>query len=124
MKNGSSGFTLIELLVSVSIVGILAALAIPHYAAYRSSAFDSTARNDLRTVATAEEAYFIDYEAYVDCTEADCSAVLPGVGLMSRGVRLQVTATTTGFSGTSTHPQGSGMVCRWDKSLGGLVGCI
>jgi prepilin-type N-terminal cleavage/methylation domain-containing protein len=121
MKN-EKGFTLIELLVVVAIIGILAAIAIPQFAAYRSRGFDARAKSDLRNVATAEEAYFADNEIYKDCTSAGCN-VLPGVSALSNGVTLQITATTTGFTGTSAHPKGTGVTCRWNSSQGGLTGC-
>lgn len=122
MRN-EKGFTLIELLVVVAIIGILAAIAIPQFAEYRARGFDARAKSDLRNVATAEEAYFADNEVYKSCTGSSCATVLPGIGDLSQGVTLQMTATTTGFSGTSTHPKGTGVTCNWDSSAGGLTGC-
>ncbi len=116
-----NGFTLIELLVVVAIAGILSAIAIPEYAAYRARAFDTRARYDLYHVATAEEGYFLDTESYLSCEGAAC-AVLPGIRGLSSGVTLAITATTTGFVGTSTHPRGTGRTFRYDSRAGGFVG--
>ncbi len=122
MKN-EKGFTLIELLVVIAIIGILAAIAIPQFAEYRKRGFDSRAKSDLRNVATAEEAYFVDNEQYVGCASAAaCQTALPGVAQLSQGVTLAMTvgsATATFFTGTSTHPKGTATF-NWNSANGGL----
>ena len=123
MKRNEKGFTLIELLVVIAIIGILAAIAIPQFAEYRARGFDARAKSDLRNVATAEEAYFVDYEQYVDCDEGSCPGTLPGINAVSDGVTLQMTAATDSFTGTSTHPRGTGVECDWDSANGGFTGC-
>lgn len=58
------GFTLIELLIVVAIIGILAAIAIPQFSAYRQKGYNSAATSDLKNGKTALEAYFADNQKY------------------------------------------------------------
>ena len=58
------GFTLIELLIVVAIIGILAAIAIPQFTAYRAKAYNSAAQSDLKNFKTAMEAFFSDNQQY------------------------------------------------------------
>jgi len=63
-KKSQKGFTLVELMIVVAIIGILAAIAIPQFAAYRQRAFNSSAQSDLRNFKTAMEADFADNQQY------------------------------------------------------------
>ena len=63
-KGNQKGFTLIELLIVVAIIGILAAIAIPQFAAYRQKAFNSAAQSDLKNTKTNLESYYAAHYAY------------------------------------------------------------
>jgi len=58
MVRSETGFTLIELLVVVAIIGVLAAIAIPQFSAYRLRGYNASAHSTGKNVATAEEAFF------------------------------------------------------------------
>ena len=72
----AKGFTLIELMIVVAIIGILAAIAIPQFAAYRMRAFNSSAESDCRNAKTAEEVLMGDAFIYGYSVK---KATLPGV---------------------------------------------
>ncbi|MGH7928729.1 MAG: type IV pilin protein, partial [Candidatus Binatia bacterium] len=119
-----SGFTLIELLVVVAIIGILAAIAIPQFAAYRRRGFVAQVQSDLRNMAVAEEAYFAQNQSYTATTcDSDpaaiaCAPAIVGFNQASLGVNAVVTLVgTTGFTIVGTHAQ---CADQWtfDSSLG------
>ena len=56
LKRG--GFTLIELMIVIAIIGILAAIAIPNFIAYRNKSFCSQAESDASGITSAIADYF------------------------------------------------------------------
>jgi type IV pilus assembly protein PilA len=100
------GFTLIELMIVIAIIGILAAIAIPQFAAYRQRSYNSAAQADLRNAATAQEAYFIDAQTYA---RAVGNIMGTGYGLFtSQNVSLTVEDTDDeGYTMQSYHDRGN-----------------
>ncbi len=69
-----SAFTLIELLIVVAIIAILAAIAVPNFLEAQTRSKVSRTKADMRTMATALEAYYVDNNKYTP----DFSDVLAG----------------------------------------------
>ena len=63
-SRGQDSFTLIELLIVVAIIAILAAIAVPNFLEAQIRAKCARVVSDMRTVATAIEAYFVDVNDY------------------------------------------------------------
>ena len=62
-RNNQKGFTLIELMIVIAIIGILAAIAIPNFLAYRTRGQDSAAQSEAKNFYNAAMAYFADPNA-------------------------------------------------------------
>lgn len=65
------GFTLIELMVVVSIIGILAIIAIPNFVEFKKSGYNMSAKVDLKNAYTAAQEYFSKHPGGSELNEAD-----------------------------------------------------
>ena len=89
MKMNRKGFTLIELLIVVAIIGIIVAIAIPNLLNAIQRAKQRRTMGDMRTIATAVEAYSVDLNRYP-----------PSAGFtMPTGVAVASAVTLSGVEG-------------------------
>ena len=101
MRGNKKGFTLIELMIVIAIIGILAAIAIPNFIAYRNKAFCSAAESDAKSIA-ADIADYFAIPAHTDITTTD-------VGYTASGTNTFTVTTTDPSDGiTITVTDGSG----------------
>jgi prepilin-type N-terminal cleavage/methylation domain-containing protein len=126
--NNSKGFTLIELMIVIAIIGILAAIAIPNFIAYRNKAFCARAETDANTVEAAISSYFsepdntdVDYDGLISSEEL--GALNEGntatLATVERGVSYVITVT----DGSGRCPRGSTYTSYFGTSaLGGWDG--
>jgi type IV pilus assembly protein PilA len=90
---GRAGFTLIELMIVISIIAILAAMAVHQYSLYKKKGYHMTARNDARNAYTAAQAYFIENPTETISSTAD---------LIAKGFTPSANVTTTAEGGRDT----------------------
>ena len=93
------GFTLIELLIVVVIIGILAAIAIPKFAATKDKAKLASVKTDVRNLMTAEEAYFSDFATYGTFAQLQAASNFT----LSSGNTGAATAVASGYTATITN---------------------
>jgi type IV pilus assembly protein PilA len=108
LKKSNTAVIVLVIIVSAFIVfmiiGILAAIAIPQFSAYRTRSYNSEAQADMRNLAIAEEAYYVDYSTYT----SSVSALSGTYGYMpSSNVNVSLEGTEIGYTITAYHASGN-----------------
>ena len=117
----AAGFTLIELLVVIAIIGILAAMAIPQFGAYRRKGYDADAQANARNMALAQEAHFVDNNSYT-ATLADLTTL--GYTQSANITPAVTTGDATTFVVTATVASGCKAgtgVATYDRATGNVT---
>jgi prepilin-type N-terminal cleavage/methylation domain-containing protein len=123
LKNNKKGFTLIELMIVIAIIGILAAIAIPNFIAYRDKAFCGQAEHDAQNTLAALSSYYADPDHVGMATVAELIS-LEDLSLNNTTGNVDLTGSVTGTmtvivtDGSLRCPRGS----TFTVTMGGVEG--
>lgn len=118
-QRGNRGFSLIELMIVVAIIAILAAIAIPQFAAYRQRAYNAAAKSDLRNFKAAMTVDFGDHLQFdttvTRCDVSGCATLSHGNDSnnalssyrISNGVTIYTKVNEISFAAKAAHKSGN-----------------
>ena len=114
-KSVASGFSLIEIMITLSIVGILAVVSMPHYTHYLVAAHRAQATGILTQLSAELEQYHIEHNAY---TDADIKQLPVNVAAAKKAYQFVLTQADGDDYTLTATPIGS--QAKRDKDCGTL----
>ncbi len=122
------GFTLIELLVVIIIISILLAIAVPSYLGFRSRAYDSSVKANIRSAVPSAEAFYADNGTYAGMNPTQLRSIDQG---LSSTLEVKVYNAGTGYcladsNGTAKFyvQRGAGASGPFDGQLTASTGSV
>jgi type IV pilus assembly protein PilA len=119
LRGNKQGFTLIELMIVIAIIGILAAIAIPNFIAYRNKAFCSAAESDAKSIAAAIADYFA-IPTHTLIADGDITYTASGTNsftITSADPSVSITITVTDGSGRCPADYQTAMAPAWAANV-------
>jgi type IV pilus assembly protein PilA len=105
-KRGQKGFTLVEVMIIISVIVILAIIAMPKFVSYRTRGYNSQAKAELKSYYKACQSYLADKPTLqTACTLAQISGKFvksPQINIVPAGDSTCV-GTTSQYSAPNTQ---------------------